>query len=322
MHKALQDYINAEFDKLEFGAEPANLYDPIRYMLSVGGKRLRPLLTLMGYTLFKDDYEKAVYPALGIELFHNFTLMHDDIMDDAPLRRGEATVHKKWNENVAILSGDVTFVRAYQLVTSVEDQYLRKVIERFNDTAALVCEGQQMDMDFELMHVITVDDYLKMIRCKTAALLGFSLQLGAVLAGAGEENEKILYDTGINMGLAFQIKDDLLDVYGDAQKFGKRKGGDITANKKTFLTLHALESAEDTQKKELINWLENEPSDNEQKIEAVKSIYDRLGVKQRADAVITQYYNHAVSTLEQVQATPEQKGILLDFFKTLMQREQ
>ncbi|MFT5642206.1 MAG: geranylgeranyl diphosphate synthase type II, partial [Cyclobacteriaceae bacterium] len=247
--------VNSEIEKLKFGDEPANLYDPISYILSLGGKRLRPTLVLLGYNLFKRDFESVLRPALAVEVFHNFTLMHDDIMDEAPLRRGKPTVHEKWNSTVGILSGDTMLVKAYDLLLEVDDQYFKESVRLFNKTAVEVCEGQQIDMNFESRDDVSVSEYINMIRLKTAVLLGFSLQYGALLGGASEEERAHLYEVGVNMGLGFQLMDDLLDVYADQAKFGKQVGGDIVSNKKTFLLIEALELASDQQKVALNDWL-------------------------------------------------------------------
>ena len=245
--------IEKEISKQKFGNEPDSLYEPIRYIMNIGGKRLRPLLTLLSYSLYKEDAEKIVSYAVGVEAFHNFTLMHDDIMDNATLRRGKATVHEKWNTNTAILSGDVMLVSVYDLFLGIEDSMLKQVLKTFNRCAAQVCEGQQWDMEFETREDVTQDEYIEMTRRKTAVLLGFSLELGAILAGAPQEDQRLLRNFGINAGIGFQLKDDWLDVFADKDKLGKQIGGDIVANKKTFLLLKALELAEGNQKIKLKN---------------------------------------------------------------------
>lgn len=239
------------FNKRHFPAEPATLYDPNEYFLSIGGKRIRPVLCLMGNELFEDISADAWHVGTAIELFHNFTLIHDDIMDQAPLRRGKETVHHKYGENTAILAGDVMLVTAYEELNKIDINFLRPILSLFNKTAKEVCEGQQMDMDFEKMETVSLEAYIKMIELKTSVALAASLQTGAILGGAGERNQHLLYDFGRKLGIAFQVQDDYLDAFGDPGKFGKQVGGDILANKKTFLLIHALETATGNLKKEL-----------------------------------------------------------------------
>jgi geranylgeranyl diphosphate synthase type II len=233
--------IEAEIKRNKFGKEPASLYEPIRYLMGLGGKRMRPLLTLLSYSLYKDDVKSIVPFAVAIEAFHNFTLMHDDIMDNAPLRRGDKTVHEKWNVNTAILSGDVMLVKVYDMLLSLDAEKLKPVLQKFNTCAAEVCEGQQWDMEFETLASVSESQYINMIRLKTAVLLGFSLEFGAILANSSVEDQNALREFGVNIGIGFQLKDDLLDAYADPKKFGKQVGGDIIANKKTYLLIKALE---------------------------------------------------------------------------------
>lgn len=230
--QALQS-IEKEIQNIALGTHPAELYEPIRYIMDLGGKRIRPILVLIGNYLFADNWQKNVQPALAVEIFHNFTLLHDDIMDNAPIRRGKPTVHEKWNSNIALLSGDVMLVKAYQQLDFVEEKYFHAILRKFHQCAIEVCEGQQLDMNFEKVGKITEKEYINMIRLKTAVLLGFSLEFGAIIGGAEPENAQQLYDFGVNIGIGFQLKDDLLDVYSDQAKFGKQVGGDIIANKKT-----------------------------------------------------------------------------------------
>ena len=239
----LSDLIHQSVNKLQFPVSPKGLYDPIRYMLSLGGKRMRPVLTLMACDAFNGDVERAISPALGLEVFHNFTLLHDDIMDNAPLRRSKPTVHEKWNSNIAILAGDAMFVQSCQLVMDTPSSVVKEVMEVFTKTALEVCEGQQYDMDFESMNEVSIEEYIDMIRLKTAVLLGASLKIGALIGNADSEAASHLYDFGVNLGIAFQLQDDILDVYGDASFFGKQVGGDILANKKTYLLITALNKA-------------------------------------------------------------------------------
>jgi geranylgeranyl diphosphate synthase type II len=258
---------------------------------------------------------------MAIEVFHNFTLMHDDIMDKAPLRRGKPTIHSKWNENVAILSGDVMLVEAYKLLMEVDDNILREVLTIFNKTAVEVCEGQQTDMNFELLDGVAVDEYLEMIRLKTAVLLGGSLKIGALIGGADAGEADLLYEFGENLGLAFQLQDDVLDVFGDPEKFGKQVGGDILANKKTFLLIKTQELASELDKEELTYWLNLEEPDAQQKIQAVTDIYNRLGVRQLAEHEMNRFAENALSALEKVEVNIERKQILREFAESLLIRE-
>ncbi len=315
--QALQD----EIEQNTYGEHPAELYEPIRYIMSLSGKRLRPLMTLMVAALYTDDWRKALEPAQAVEVFHNFTLMHDDIMDCAPLRRGQPTVHEKWNANIAILSGDVMLVRAYDLLLNVENDRIKRVLKRFNDTAAAVCEGQQLDMNFETRWDVTEAEYLNMIRLKTSVLLGFALELGGIVAGADEQATSLLYEAGVSMGIGFQLKDDLLDVYGDPAKFGKQVGGDIIANKKTFLLIEALERATGPTKVALDEWLAKEDFDKEEKVKAVTAIYDSLKIRTFTEQKITEYFDKGFDCLERLEAVPARKKPLLGFVHQLVERE-
>ncbi|MFD2203643.1 polyprenyl synthetase family protein [Shivajiella indica] len=290
VNKILQDLEN-HVQGYEYGKSPLELYEPISYLMSLGGKRIRPLLTLMAYSLYKEDYQHILTPAMAVEVFHNFTLMHDDIMDDAPLRRGKATVHEKWNPNTAILSGDVMLVKAYDMLLEISSAKLPECLRLFNKTAAEVCEGQQHDMNFETQDTVTEEAYIDMIRQKTAVLLGFALQFGAVLADAPQDEVQHLYDFGVNIGIGFQLKDDLLDVYADKAKFGKQVGGDIISNKKTFLLLKAKEMANGHHKTELEKWISAKEFDKEEKVNAVTAIYDELGIKELTEAKMQEYFD-------------------------------
>ncbi|RZK36444.1 MAG: polyprenyl synthetase family protein, partial [Hymenobacter sp.] len=281
----LPNLLQQALKELDYGQQPATLYDPIRYIMSLGGKRLRPLLTLLSGQLFTDELAPLVKPALATEVFHNFTLLHDDLMDQAPLRRGQPTVHEQWNPNVAILSGDVMLVRAYELLfENVPAAVLPRVLRRFSQTAAEVCEGQQWDMNFETEATVTIPQYLDMIRLKTAVLLGYALELGAVLAGASADDTEHLRQFGTDIGLAFQLRDDLLDVYGDAATFGKRVGGDIISDKKTFLLLTAQAQANAAQKAALGQHVGQPLGDAEAKVQAVRSVYDELNIRAQTEA--------------------------------------
>ncbi|MCC5931497.1 MAG: polyprenyl synthetase family protein [Cyclobacteriaceae bacterium] len=314
--------LEKEIHKLQFGKEPAELYDPIKYILSLGGKKMRPLLTLLGYSIFKDDVEAVVKPALAVEVFHNFTLMHDDIMDKAPLRRGKATVHERWSENVAILSGDVMLVKAYDLLLDVEPAHLRTILQKFNQCAAEVCEGQQIDMNFESRNGVSDSEYIDMIRLKTAVLLGFSLEMGAILAGADARDSRRLYDFGVHLGIGFQLMDDILDVYANKEKFGKQVGGDIISNKKTFLLIKAREKASGKDAKELKKWLEAKTFNNSEKVDAITAIYNKLSVRKEAEDKMNAYYELAFKKLDEIEGgNLESIDRLKNFAKQLIQRE-
>lgn len=317
----LQDLIKAEISKLHFGDKPKNLYDPISYIMSLGGKRMRPLLVLLAYQFKKNDVECAITPALAVEVFHNFTLMHDDIMDKAPLRRGQATVHEKWDENVAILSGDTMLVKAYELMLQIKPKLLPEALRLFNKTAVEVCEGQQIDMNFELRREVSVEEYIDMIRLKTAVLLGFSLELGALMAGFSESDRAQIYDLGVNMGIGFQLMDDLLDVYGDQEKFGKQVGGDIVTNKKTYLLISALNKAAAEQIDVLNEWLSREQFDVQEKVAAVKSVYDQIGIKEMTTTKMNEYFDRSFEILDNLDADQNGKEALRQFALALMKRE-
>ncbi len=294
--------IESEISNQSFGTQPKSLYEPIRYLMKLGGKRLRPMLVMLAYSLYKKNVEKIVSYAAAVEAFHNFTLMHDDIMDKAPLRRGKATVHEKWNVNTAILSGDVMLVRVYDMFLSLEDKKIKQVLKAFNQCAAEVCEGQQWDMEFEAKLKVTEAEYIEMIRLKTAVLLGFSLELGAILADAPEADQIALREFGVNIGIGFQLKDDLLDVYADQDKFGKQVGGDIISNKKTFLLIKALHRAKGNEKKELEMWLAAKKFNAKKKVKAVTEIYDSVGIPALAEAKISEYFNSGFESLSRVNA--------------------
>jgi geranylgeranyl diphosphate synthase type II len=314
--------IDEEIARTKYGETPIELYEPITYLMSLGGKRMRPLATLIATNIFSDNWTNAVKPALGVEVFHNFTLMHDDIMDAAPLRRGKPTVHEQWNPNVAILSGDVMLVCAYELMTAVDDRIFKQVIRRFNRTAAEVCEGQQLDMNFALRNDVTEEEYINMIRLKTSVLLGFALQLGGMIANAGEANTNLLYEIGTNVGIGFQLKDDILDVYGDPKKFGKQVGGDIIENKKTLLLIEALAQAKGrAEEKELEYWLSATEYNKNEKVAAVRAIYDELGIRQMAENRMNEFFNKGLDDLEKLEAPADRKKPLLELIQMLIERE-
>ena len=298
--------INKAIESLDWSKEPKGLYEPIAYTLASGGKRLRPTLALIaaeaimnGGLLNGDAIENTLPAALALEVFHNFTLLHDDVMDHAEVRRGRETVHVKWNENTAILSGDQMLIEAYKLLSNVPADKLPQVLKWFNEMATGICEGQQYDMDFEHMSQVTIADYMKMIELKTSVLLANAMRIGGYIAGADETQQKALYQFGLHIGLAFQIQDDILDVYGDPKTFGKAIGGDICANKKTFLLLSAMETADAESKAELLQWLMATDRD-EEKIAAVTAIYNRLNVRETAEATMEEHTSHALAQLDKL----------------------
>ena len=312
--------IESQIKKQQFGSQPKSLYEPIRYIMSLGGKRMRPTLTLLAYSLYKNDPEKIISYAAAVEAFHNFTLMHDDIMDKAPLRRGKPTVHEKWNTSTAILSGDVMLVKVYDMFLALEGDTLKQSLRIFNQCAAEVCEGQQWDMEFETKKKVTEAQYIEMIRLKTAVLLGFSLEFGALLANASDQDRKALRDFGVNIGIGFQLKDDLLDVYADKKKFGKQVGGDILSNKKTFLLLKALDKAKGKEKAELTKWLSAKKFDKRKKIAAVTNIYNSLGIQATTENKIEEYFQKGFSSLSQL-SVPAKAESLIAFAKELAGRQ-
>ena len=306
---ALEAKINSAIDELNYNKEPRSLFEPIKYILSIGGKRLRPILAFMATNLFTDDIDKTTFPALSIEIFHNFSLLHDDLMDNASIRRGNPTVHKRWNDNTAVLSGDAMLIDAYNY------------LEVFTNTAMQVCEGQQYDMDFEKRLNVKEPEYIEMIRLKTAVLIAASLKIGAIIGKASDEDADRLYDFGINIGLAFQLKDDLLDVYGDPKSFGKEIGGDILSNKKTFLLIKALENSDELSNASLKEWIAAEEFDSKAKINAVKKIYDGLNLESMTDKLIRKYYIAALDCLSGVSVSDDRKKELLIYTNNLMSRE-
>lgn len=316
--------LRTEFEQVltqfELPQQPSQLYEPISYTIKNGGKRMRPLLVLLGCKMYNDNIQDALHPALGIELFHNFSLIHDDIMDQAPIRRGQPSVYKKWNENVAILSGDAMIVKAYEQLLITRPEAIPAILAQFNKTAIEVCEGQQLDMDFEVRDDVSIDEYIHMISLKTAVLLAACLKIGAVIGGASTEDAQRLYDFGLNAGIAFQLQDDILDVYGESKKVGKQKGGDIIANKKTYLLLKAQELATATTETDLNNWLQESGNDSE-KVSAITEIYHQLNVRKLAEEKMWMYYRKGIDSLESTNASPIWKKVLLDFSEQLMHRE-
>ncbi len=316
----LQAIVEKSFGELQLPLEPKNLYEPITYTLSLGGKRIRPLLCLMATNLFSDIIDKAVKPAVALEIFHNFTLIHDDIMDGAEVRRGKPTVYKKWNANVGILSGDAALIVAYKYLEQVDAAILPEVFKLFNKTALEVCDGQQYDMEFERLSVVTEADYLKMIELKTSVLLAAAAKVGAILGGAPQKDAEHLYNFGKNLGLAFQIQDDLLDTFGDQKVFGKAIGGDIVANKKTFLLINALKKATPKQGAELNAALKYTTISNDEKIATVKALYEEIGVREVTEARITTYFDTALQELGKVNVRDERKQELNSLLSKLIGR--
>lgn len=317
----LEKRINEELKRVLINDQPRTLFDPPVYVFSLGGKRIRPILALMAADLFEKDIEPVINPALAVEIFHNFSLLHDDLMDNADVRRGSDTVHKKWNENTAILSGDAMVIEAYRYVAKLPDKYLSRVLELFSKTAMEICIGQQYDMDFEQRYDVTEDEYLNMIKLKTAVLIGCSLKIGAIISDASREDADSLYRFGINLGLAFQLKDDLLDVYGDFKTFGKKPGGDILSNKKTFLLIRALESSNHEQRKELEKWIGAINYNPDEKIAAVKNIYDELNLKSLVENLIEKYYLASLECLSSISVPDNRKKDLKDLSENLMYRD-
>lgn len=317
--KNYQDFIEEEINKLSLSKEPNHLYEPISYFLKLGGKRMRPVLTLMGCELFNSNFKVAKQASIAIELFHNFSLIHDDIMDEAPLRRGQKTVHTKWDNNVGILSGDALLILAYQALSTYPSDVIKNILPLFNQTAIEVCEGQQYDMDFESRNDVSIDEYITMIKYKTAVLLGCSLKIGAIIGDANLKDAEELYLFGVNLGLAFQLQDDILDVYADENKFGKQVGGDIIANKKTYLLLKAFEDADAIQTKALNTLLREKDLDN--KVNGVKFIYAELNIKEKAEQKMNEYYQTALSNLEKIKLPTVKKEPLFNLAQFLMGRE-
>ena len=313
--------IEEELKAVQFHEHPEKLYEPVRYILDMGGKRLRPALTLLSASLFSEEYKKAIPAALAIEIFHNFTLLHDDIMDKADVRRGKPTVHKVWDENTAILSGDAAMILSYEQLSKIPAQLFTEVFKVFNNTALEVCEGQQYDMDFEKIDDVTIPEYLEMIRLKTSVLIAACMKIGAIISGASPEEQDAMYEIGENIGLAFQLQDDYLDCYSDTKKFGKESGGDIVNNKKTYLLISALNSGNNELVNELNNWISKKDFSKEDKIRAVKAIYDELGVGNDAQLASVGYINNAIEILNQIEVPAERKKPLEDIIFKLMYRE-
>lgn len=310
------DYIENQ----KIGRNPENLYEPIRYILSLGGKRVRPVLTLMACDIFGGNVQKALPASMAVEVFHNFSLIHDDIMDNAPLRRGNQTVHEKWNLNTGILSGDAMLILAYRYFEEYQPNIFQELAKLFSKTALEVCEGQQWDIDFEDRDDVTVVEYLKMIECKTAVLVGAALQMGAIVAETSEQNKKDIYDFGVNLGIAFQLQDDYLDTFGNLETFGKQIGGDIIENKKTYLYLKAISDGNKEEKEQLLHLYSITPKENHDKIESVKSIFRSSGSDQKTKQAIEEYTQKAFDILQNMDIPSNKKEQLKEFGKGLMNR--
>ena len=317
----LQSMVENELTRQNLVREPVELYEPVEYALSTGGKRIRPVLLLMAANLFTENIQPAMMPALGIEIFHNFTLLHDDIMDQASMRRNQPTVHKRWNTNTAILSGDAMFIKAYEYMLHYQGANLREVLDVFNQTALKVCEGQQYDMNFETLDEVSEDEYLKMIGLKTAALIAGSLQIGGFIGGSGSKHAGHLYDFGWNLGVAFQLQDDYLDSFGDPEVFGKNIGGDILADKKTFLLIKALENGDSKQKLKLSRLVGNRDIDPHEKIRSVREIYRDIGVGDLTHIKAEQYYQAALDAMKKIHKTDQEKSSLVGLAERMMKRD-
>ncbi len=313
--------VNQFMEQLAIDRQPANLYDPVRYVLSMGGKRIRPTLMLLGYNLFKEDVETILMQAVGLETYHNYTLLHDDLMDNADLRRGHETVHKKWNANQAILSGDSMLVLAYQRMAACREDKLKAVLDLFTRTALEIGEGQQYDIDFETRNDVSEDEYIEMIRLKTSVLLACALKIGALLAGAPEDDAENLYKFGEQIGLAFQLQDDYLDVYGDPKVFGKAVGGDITSNKKTYMLINAFNRANAEQAQQLRRWVEAETFDRDEKVKAMTELYNQIGIDQLAQQKILYYFNESKRYIDAVKVAEERKQELRAYAERMMERK-
>jgi geranylgeranyl diphosphate synthase, type II len=315
-----QRFVETEIHKLNLPVYPAGLYEPVRYMMGLGGKRIRPVLTLLSNDLFGGSFQEAIHPALAMEVFHNFTLVHDDLMDKAHLRRGRRTVHEKWNQATAVLSGDVMLVMAYNLLINVKKEILPEVLAIFNETAMKVCEGQQLDMAYENAETISLEQYIEMIGLKTAALLGGCLKMGALLSGSSNKDRNAIYEFGHQAGIAFQVQDDLLDAFGRSADIGKNIGGDIASNKKTFLTVKAFEIAHDEMKEELSFLFGTKEIDAKSKICKVLAIYDALNIKKHAEKARDTYYENALKHLNLISVSESRKQVLRELTEMLINR--
>ena len=312
--------VNAFIDSLAYDRQPSSLYDPIKYVLSIGGKRIRPVLMMLAYNLYREDPERILMQAVALETYHNYTLLHDDLMDNADMRRGHQTVHRRWNANKAILSGDSMLVLAYERMQQCDARHLPQVLSLFTETALEIGEGQEYDMAFETRNDVTEDEYIEMIRLKTSVLLACAVKMGALLADAPESDVTNLYKFGEQLGLAFQLQDDLLDVYGDPQVFGKAIGGDITSNKKTYMLINAVNRADAAQRAELLRWIEARDFDRDEKVRAVTALYDQIGIRQLCEEKINHYFEQARQTLDAVNVADERKIHLRTYMDDLLHR--
>lgn len=317
----IQEKVNAYIASLPYERKPKSLYDPIEYVLAAGGKRIRPSFVLMAYNLFHDDVDRILPVATALETYHNYTLLHDDLMDKADMRRGRPTVHKKWDDNTAILSGDTMLVLAYEHLAKSDTKYLKPALDLFTETALEVSEGQQFDMEFETRNDVAEEEYIKMIRLKTSVLLACALKMGAVVAGASDADANALYAFGEKVGLAFQLQDDLLDVYGDPKVFGKAIGGDITSNKKTFMLINAFNRADAETRAELERWTTATEFDPAEKIAAVTEIYNRLGIDKLAEQRIKEYFEQSRQHLDELSVSDDRKAVLREYTERMMNRK-
>ena len=317
----LLEIINQYLSKLSYNRKPASLYEPIKYVLDLGGKRIRPILMLLSYNLYKDNPQEILSSACALETYHNYTLLHDDLMDEAPLRRGQQTVHMKWNANQAILSGDSMLVLAYERLAKCDTKHLEAVLSLFTETALQIGEGQQYDMEFEMRNDVAVEEYIEMIRLKTSVLLACATKMGAILADATQEDSENLYKFGDQIGLAFQLQDDYLDVYGDAKVFGKKIGGDIVSNKKTYMLITAFNQANTGQRAELENWINKKDFNTEEKIVAITRLYNEIGIDKLAKEKMNFYYEQGKNFLDAVKLPDERKEALAEYAAKMMKRQ-
>lgn len=313
--------VNNFIEQLPYDRQPSSLYDPIKYVLSLGGKRIRPVLMMLAYNLYRENPESILMPAVALETYHNYTLLHDDLMDNADVRRGQPTVHRRWDSNKAILSGDSMLVLAYQRMAQVPADKLSEVLNLFTVTALEIGEGQEYDMSFETRNDVTEDEYIEMIRLKTSVLLACAVKIGALLADAPADDVDNLYKFGEQLGLAFQLQDDLLDVYGDAKVFGKAIGGDITSNKKTYMLINAFNRANDEQRAELQHWVDARDFNRQEKVSAVTRLYDEIGIRQLCEAKINYYFDECRKYLAKVNVSDERKKMLLEYTDEMMKRK-
>ena len=317
----LQEKISQEINQLNLGSKPTKLYEPIKYTLEAGGKRIRPALVLAACNIFSENVQPAIPVAMAYEVFHNFTLLHDDIMDNSPIRRNKETVHEKWDQNTAILSGDAMMIKAYGFLKDLPSDLLKQTFPLFNETALQVCEGQQYDMDFETQEHVSEVEYLNMIKLKTSVLIAASLKAGAVCGGAIEEHADLLYEFGLNIGLAFQIQDDLLDVYADVELFGKQTGNDIITGKKTFLLINALEKSDANTSKKLLNVINDKTIENKDKVNLVMDIYNDLNINALTESKIKEFHQKAIKSLNDVSLSSDKKEVLFAFADLIMNRK-